>query len=74
MTEEGLRQDVIFGPMLVVMWLTMAVWFYMYSQRIPYLVVVGDREVEQEQIAVRSLGGEDLGAIAVDEFVRMVKQ
>eukprot|EP00567_Pseudictyota_dubia_P014521 CAMPEP_0197450668 /NCGR_PEP_ID=MMETSP1175-20131217/26086_1 /TAXON_ID=1003142 /ORGANISM="Triceratium dubium, Strain CCMP147" /LENGTH=101 /DNA_ID=CAMNT_0042983133 /DNA_START=167 /DNA_END=469 /DNA_ORIENTATION=+ len=31
-------QDAIFGPMLLMMWLTMTVWFYMYSQRIPYIV------------------------------------
>lgn len=43
-------------------------------QRIPYLLVVGDREVEQERVAVRSLGGEDLGSLAIDEFVDLVKQ
>jgi threonyl-tRNA synthetase len=43
-------------------------------QRIPYLLVVGDREVEEERVAVRSLGGEDLGSIAVDEFVDLVNQ
>jgi threonyl-tRNA synthetase len=43
-------------------------------QRIPYMVVVGDREVEEESIAVRSLGGKDLGSIAVEEFVHMVQQ
>jgi threonyl-tRNA synthetase len=43
-------------------------------QRIPYLVVVGDREVEEDRIAVRSLSGKDLGSIAVDEFVHMVQQ
>jgi threonyl-tRNA synthetase len=43
-------------------------------QRIPYMLVVGDREVEEECIAVRSLGGEDLGSLAVDQFVDLVKQ
>ena len=43
-------------------------------QRIPYLLVVGDREVEEERVAVRSLGGKDLGSKAVDEFVDLVKQ
>ena len=43
-------------------------------QRIPYLIVVGDREVAEERIAVRSLGGEDLGSMAVDKFVDMVHQ
>jgi threonyl-tRNA synthetase len=43
-------------------------------QRIPYMIVIGDREVEQELVAVRSLGGEDLGSIAVQEFVHMLQQ
>jgi threonyl-tRNA synthetase len=43
-------------------------------QRIPYMLVVGDREVEEERIAVRSLGGEDLGSLTSDEFVNLVKQ
>jgi threonyl-tRNA synthetase len=43
-------------------------------QRIPYLLVVGDREVEKECISVRSLGGEDLGSMAIDKFVDLVKQ
>ena len=43
-------------------------------QRIPYMVVVGDREVEEERVAVRSLDGKDLGSLAVNEFVHMVQQ
>ena len=43
-------------------------------QRIPYMIVVGDREVEEERIAVRSLGGEDLGSMNVEQFVDMVHQ
>jgi threonyl-tRNA synthetase len=43
-------------------------------QRIPYMLVVGDREMENETVAVRSLGGKDLGSIAIDEFVDLVKQ
>jgi len=43
-------------------------------QRIPYMLVVGDREVEEECVAVRSLGGEDLGSITVDKFVDLVNQ
>jgi threonyl-tRNA synthetase len=43
-------------------------------QRIPYMVVVGDREVEEDSVAVRSLDGKDLGSIAVEDFVHMVQQ
>ena len=43
-------------------------------QRIPFMIVVGDREVETESVAVRSLGGEDLGSMKVDAFVDLVNQ
>ncbi len=42
--------------------------------RVPYLLVVGDREMENNCVAVRSLGGEDLGSMPVDEFIERVKQ
>ena len=38
-------------------------------QRIPYLLIAGDREVESGSIAVRSQGGEDLGSMPVSQFV-----
>ena len=38
-------------------------------QRVPYLLVVGDREMEQGEIAVRSLSGEDLGSMKIDAFI-----
>ncbi len=37
-------------------------------QKVPYLLVVGDQEVEKGTIAVRTRGGEDLGSISVEEF------
>jgi threonyl-tRNA synthetase len=38
-------------------------------QRVPYLLVVGDREVESRSVAVRSRGGQDLGILQLDAFV-----
>jgi len=38
-------------------------------QKIPYMLVVGDREVENKTVAVRTRGGEDLGAMSLDELV-----
>ncbi len=35
-------------------------------QRIPYLLVVGDREVDTRSLAVRTRGGEDLGTMSLD--------
>jgi threonyl-tRNA synthetase len=37
-------------------------------RKVPYLLVVGDREVEGHAVAVRKRGNEDLGAMAVEAF------
>jgi len=37
--------------------------------RVPYLLVVGDREVEQGAVAVRTRRGEDLGSMPLDDFI-----
>ena len=37
-------------------------------QRVPYLLVVGDREVETGSVAVRTRGGKDLGSMPVHVF------
>jgi len=37
-------------------------------QKVPYLLVVGDREVENRTVAVRTRSGEDLGAMTVEAF------
>ncbi len=39
-------------------------------EKIPYLLVVGDREVENGQVAVRRRDGTDLGAMAIDELAQ----
>ncbi|MEW6647126.1 MAG: threonine--tRNA ligase [Pseudomonadota bacterium] len=38
-------------------------------QRVPYLLVIGDREVEQQAVAVRTRSGEDLGSMTLEAFV-----
>lgn len=37
-------------------------------QKVPYLLVVGDRELESGQVAVRARDGADLGVMSVDDF------
>ena len=43
-------------------------------QKIPYMLVIGDREVEAGTVAVRLRSGENLGAIAVDDFIARVDE
>jgi threonyl-tRNA synthetase len=38
-------------------------------QRVPYLLVVGDREVEDRTVAVRNRKGEDLGTLGVGDLI-----
>jgi threonyl-tRNA synthetase len=38
-------------------------------QKIPYLLVVGDKEVESQTVAVRARRGEDLGSMDLDAFI-----
>jgi threonyl-tRNA synthetase len=38
-------------------------------QKIPYLLILGDQEVENQQISVRTRQGEDLGKTSVAEFI-----
>ena len=41
-------------------------------QRVPYLLVIGDREVETGAVAVRTRGGEDLGSMSINDFAGML--
>jgi threonyl-tRNA synthetase len=42
-------------------------------QRVPYLLVVGDREKENGQVAVRTRSGEDLGVMSLDAFIERLQ-
>ena len=41
-------------------------------QKVPYMLVVGKREVEADSVAVRLRDGRDLGAMTIDAFLAMV--
>ena len=43
-------------------------------QKIPYMLVVGDKEIENKAVGVRSRKDGDLGAMAVDEFIAKLKE
>ena len=40
-------------------------------QKIPYLLVIGDREAENGAVAVRTRSGEDLGVMSIEDFVKL---
>ncbi|MDG2500894.1 MAG: threonine--tRNA ligase [Porticoccaceae bacterium] len=43
-------------------------------QRVPYLLVVGDKEKESRTVAVRTRDGKDLGSLPIDEVLTMFSE
>ena len=43
-------------------------------QRVPYILVVGDREKENNQVSVRNQKGEDLGSMTLDAMVKNLEK
>ncbi|WP_035587544.1 threonine--tRNA ligase [Hippea jasoniae] len=44
------------------------------TDKIPYLVIVGDKEIENNNIAVRKRKEGDLGCFSIDEFVKHIEE
>jgi threonyl-tRNA synthetase len=44
------------------------------TQKIPYMLIAGDRDAASNAVSVRLRTGEDLGAIPIEEFISKVKQ
>ena len=43
-------------------------------QKLPYMLVVGDKEAEAGTVSVRTRGGVDLGAMPLDDFIAKIKE
>jgi threonyl-tRNA synthetase len=43
-------------------------------QKLPYLIVVGDKEMQNGHVAVRTRKGEDLGVMSVEAFVALLQK
>lgn len=67
--QEGLRVEVDDGPERMQAKIRQA-----QLEKIPYMLIVGDREVREEKVAVRLRSGEDLGPKGIDEFIDMAKE
>ena len=42
-------------------------------EKVPYMLVVGDRDMENGTVSPRHRSGEDLGAMSFDEFAALLK-
>jgi len=43
-------------------------------QKIPYILIIGDKEMEAKTIAIRKRGQGDLGQMQIDKFLESVKK
>ncbi len=43
-------------------------------EKVPYMIVVGDRDMENKTISVRTRAGEDLGAMSLEDFTAKLKE
>lgn len=43
-------------------------------EKVPYMLVVGDKDIENNTVSVRSRKEGDKGAVAIDEFIKAVKE
>ena len=43
-------------------------------QKVPYLLIIGDKEVEKNLVTLRSRDGKDLGEMTIDAFYDMLRQ
>ncbi len=39
----------------------------------PYLVIIGDKEISEKKITVRKRSGENIGPFTIDEFIGIIK-
>lgn len=44
------------------------------GQKVPYMLIIGDREMADEHVAVRLRSGEDRGAMAVADFAALAQE
>ncbi len=43
-------------------------------EKIPYMLIIGDKEIETNTVSVRKRGGVDLGSMTLGEFTAMIKE
>lgn len=43
-------------------------------EKVPYMIVIGDKDIENGAISVRSRKKGDMGSMDIDEFIKMIKE
>ncbi len=42
-------------------------------RKVPFLIIIGDKEVSEKKVTVRKRSGENIGLFTIDEFIRIIK-
>lgn len=42
-------------------------------RKVPYLVIIGDREISEQKVTVRKRSGENIGPFTIDKFIEIIK-
>jgi threonyl-tRNA synthetase len=43
-------------------------------QKIPYIIIVGDKEMKAKSVAIRQRGKGDLGTMKLSKFIKQIKK
>ena len=43
-------------------------------EKIPYMLIVGEREVAQKEVAIRARAGGEQGTMKIEEFIKKIEQ
>jgi len=43
-------------------------------RKVPYLVIIGDKETEENKLTIRKRSGENIGPFTIDEFIEIIKK
>ncbi|MBF0558198.1 MAG: threonine--tRNA ligase [Nitrospirae bacterium] len=41
-------------------------------RKVPYLIIIGDKEIEEQKVTVRKRDGENIGPFTIDEFIGII--
>lgn len=44
------------------------------EEKIPYMIIIGDKEEKSQSVSVRKRGGNDLGSMKIEEFLKLVRE
>ena len=44
------------------------------QNKIPYMGIIGDKEIKNNSISIRALGGDDIGEMNIDELINFIKK